>query len=79
MSTPKVLEVEDLKRIWIRTTSAQGLWIQVNCFECSHGAFDRWARGKKNVIGDGSIWPYEERLEFCQLLYDEGSLFLLPA
>jgi hypothetical protein len=73
----RTLTEEDLKKIWIRIPNSEGLWINTNCYEASHSSFNRWARSRMSVLGESAEWPYEERIRFCQILWDSGELHML--
>lgn len=76
MSEEKQLTIEDFARVWIRVKNNEGEWIEVNCYVCSDFAFDSWARSKMHVEGTSIVWPIDERVRFCQMLWDAGILHM---
>jgi len=73
----ETLTKNDLNRVFIRVQDALGRWANISCHEATDNQFDTWARSRMQIQGGFGPWSPEERADFCNQLYQAGSLAVL--
>jgi hypothetical protein len=88
---PDKLQIDDLKRIYIRAQDETGKWVSVSCYEATDAQFDKWASSCPEVIHipwdekllgsepepKAEIWLLEERVDFCTWLNQRRPLYMV--
>lgn len=68
---------EDLKRVFIRAQRDDGRWDSICVADVTDGQSDAWARSRMPIHGDDTAWPLQDRVAFCQYLYNHQALTVL--
>lgn len=70
--TPEPLTVDDLDRVSLPDAG-------VSARQATHQEFDVWARTFVNLVETGDIlWDPQQRADFCDFLYLQGKIEVLP-
>lgn len=77
MEREEILTPEDLKRVFIRAQDEAGKWKSIDCYEATDTQFDTWAKTRIEIQGDDNPWSLNERVDFCDHLYQMGAVHVI--
>ncbi len=71
------LTMRDLAGVFFRLEIAPGKWGNVNARDATDAQFQEWAASRREIQGPPGPWSQEERLAFCNMLWQENALYVV--